>query len=57
MLDAGTYVPLATGTLTVEGAPSAAFATKPLVGPDVLQQEATLLTVGSTWTLTPACAG
>ena len=57
VLDQGVYVPLATGTLTVDGAPPAAFQTGigPLVGPDVLQQGAALVTSGSTWTLSPAC--
>ena len=57
VLDHGVYVPLATGTLTVNGVPPAAFQTgvEPLVGPDVLQQGAALATSGATWTLTPAC--
>ncbi len=57
VLDQGVYVPLATGTLTVNGAPSAAFVPgiEPLVGPDVLQNGAALVTSGSTWTLSPAC--
>lgn len=57
VLDHGVYVPLATGTLTVDGVPPAAFQTgvEPLVGPDVLQQGAALATSGSTWTLSPAC--
>lgn len=57
VLDQGVYVPLATGTLTVNGVPPAAFQTgiTPLVGPDVLQQGAALVTSGSTWTLSPAC--
>lgn|SRR5487761_1395465 len=58
VLDAGAYVPLATGALTVEGAPASAFAdgVPPLVGPTVLQQGARLSSSGSQWALTPACS-
>jgi hypothetical protein len=57
VLDSGTYVPIASGTLVVFGAPSAAFADgiEPLVGPNVLQQGAKLSSSGSQWSLTPPC--
>lgn len=58
VLDDGRYVPLATGTLSVVGAPPATFVggIPILIGPNVLQQGAQVSTNGSTWTLAPGCA-
>jgi hypothetical protein len=58
VLDGDAYVPIATGTLVVFGAPSAAFSggVEPLVGPNVLQQGAKLSSSGSQWSLIPACS-
>jgi hypothetical protein len=58
VLDAGMYVPIATGTLTVYGVPGAALSgLSPIVGLNVLQQGAKLSSSGSQWSLTPACPG
>jgi|GEM_PF-4381661 len=50
--DHGRFVPLATGTLTVEGIAQGAISG---LGPDILKQGAKLTTAGSQWTLTPPC--
>jgi hypothetical protein len=57
VLDGNTFVPLASGSLSVRGAPPDAFNSgiQPLIGPDVLQQGARLSTSGSSWSLTPYC--
>lgn len=52
VLDHGSYVPLATGTLTVIGIPGG---TDYGLGPDILKHGAKLSTSGSRWTLTPPC--
>jgi hypothetical protein len=58
VLDGEAYVPIATGTLVVFGAPSVAFSggIEPLIGPNVLQQGAELSSSGSQWALTPPCS-
>lgn len=50
--DGGRYVPLATGTLTVEGIVGGDMAA---LGPDILKQGAKLTTAGDRWTLMPPC--
>lgn len=51
--DHGQWVPLAKGTLQIDGGPSTSL--NSLIGPDVLKHGASLTTNGSQWSLSPPC--